>query len=176
MSETDAEIESARIRLNDYVGVLQGAGVQSRALFLHRFEHWHKNRLFKPDQPRMFARHWYTHIGQGWPLGLAADGAYHLFYVVDVGVYAASLRPCPQFGTTGGGNRTTTTTSGPDDMSSFADADENVWIVGQYEYDGVHRAAGTTTGLVGLDRDLFATAETLEDHLAELASEQTRNA
>jgi hypothetical protein len=116
----------------------------------------------------------YSNIGVGWPAGAASEIAQQLFYVVDVGVYAATLRRCPQFGAVREHDGTNTTTSGPAEMSAQADADGNVWVVGHYEYDYVHRPASAATGIAGLSRLVSAAPEGhLDDHLAALAREYT---
>lgn len=155
----NAHNENARRRLNEYVGALREAGVQPSVLFVHRFEHWRKERLFKRAEPKKFASQHYSRLGYGWPLGRAIDGADHLFYVVDRGVYAAALRECPQFGTISGRGRTHTKTTGPTDMHQLADTDGNVWIIGQYEYAAADREAQSGTGIVGLQHNSLFTLE-----------------
>lgn len=173
MSDVAAQYGGVRKSLNEYVDALARAGVQPVALFLHRSEFWDKKRLFNSSRPRHFSRHKYSSIGLGWPVGNASVTAHRLFYVVDVGVYAVTLRKCPTFGSIREHDGTNTTTSGPDEMSAQADADGNVWIVGQYEYDGVHRSASAEAGIAGLSHISSVTAQlgNLDDHLAGLARE-----
>ncbi|CAN5713742.1 hypothetical protein BH09ACT8_BH09ACT8_12100 [soil metagenome] len=173
MSDLAAQFEGVRESLNAYVDVLRRADVKPVALFLHRSEFWDKKRLFNSSRPRHFSRHDYSTIGLGWPVGDAPELAQRLFYVVDVGVYAATLRTCPTFGSVRERDGTNTTTSGPAEMSAQGNSDGHVWIVGQYEYDGVHRGASATTGIAGLSHVSAITTQqgSLDDHLASLARE-----
>jgi hypothetical protein len=174
VSDIDLAHEGVRESLNAYVDGLRRADVKPVTLFLHRSEFWDKMRLLKPDRPKHFARHVYSNIGLGWPAGAAAEIAQQLFYVVDVGIYAATLRRCPTFGAVREHDGTNTTTSGPAEMSAQADADGNVWVVGHYEYDYVHRGASAATSIAGLSRLVSAAPEgNVDDHLAALAREYT---
>jgi hypothetical protein len=101
--EVEQRDQQVRLRLDEYVTVLQRNGLIPQHLFLYQRTSRSKRRLLNPEQV-----HWweesYTYLGLGWPVDgmwydpefASAENAGTYYYVAGVAVFGAKPMRCPE--------------------------------------------------------------------------------